>query len=101
MHQRPPEPSRPSTAPASAVLRRRPEVLIELTCAAAGLAGFLVFLGIPGFAVVFAALGLGGLLTAARSATFEIEVQSGWLTFRSLSRSSRPVDLRQLTNVTA
>jgi len=38
MHQPPSEPSRPSTAPASAVLRRRPEVLIELTCAAAGVA---------------------------------------------------------------
>jgi len=102
MHQPPPDPSSPSTAPGSAVLRRRPELLIELICAAVGLAGFLVFLGIPGFAAVFAALGLGGLLTAAaRSATFEIEVQGGWLTFRNLSKASRPVDLRQLTSVTA
>jgi hypothetical protein len=75
-------------------------VLIGLTCAAVGLAGFLVFLDIPGFAGGFAALGLGGLLTAVRGATFEIEVQGGWMTFRSLSSASRPVDLRQLTNVT-
>ncbi|HEV8221779.1 MAG TPA: hypothetical protein VGQ05_16025 [Streptosporangiaceae bacterium] len=104
MDQPPPDPSRastPSTAAAPVVVRmRRGSLIYDLALSAAGLAGFLAFRHHPGWMHVFAALGVGGLLDAVRSARFEIEVQDGWLTLRNLSSDSRPVDLRQLITVT-